>query len=98
MANMQGAPSSQEAQKSALEQDGITLRKLRPRDFPRSREGKKAFYEFKAVQCETYAKAWRDKIAGIDKADDPVFQQKRRADKLRAQLAKIEAELAKTGG
>lgn len=80
------------------EQDGQTLRKLRPKDFPRSRDGKKAFYEYKALVCESFAKIWRDKVQGIDKADDPIFQQKRRADKLRAQLAKIEAELAKSGG
>lgn len=76
------------------EPDG-SLRALRPKDFPRSREGKKAFYEYKAIVCESYAKTWRDKITNIDKADDPIFQQKRRAEKLRAQLAKIEAELAK---
>lgn len=70
-----------------------TLKELRPKDFPKTREGRQALCRYKAEVYREIAKQWEDKANDIDKADDPIYQKKRKADKLRAQLARLEAEL-----
>lgn len=70
-----------------------TLRELRPKDFPKTREGRQALCRYKAEVYRAIAKQWEDKANDIDKADDPLYQKQRKAEKLRAQLARLEAEL-----
>jgi threonyl-tRNA synthetase len=70
------------------------LRHLKPKDFPRTREGRRAFYGFKAEVFTQLARDWQQRAIDIDKADDPAFQKAQRVEKLKAQLAKLEAELS----
>lgn len=70
------------------------LRHLKPKDFPRTRDGRRAFFIFKAEVFEDAGRSWRQRAIDIDKADDPAFQKAQRVEKLKAQLAKLEAELS----
>jgi hypothetical protein len=81
---------------SLFEADGTTLRNLKPRDFPRTRDGRKAFFNYRAMVFDKIAGDFRQRAQDIDKAEDPVFLKRRKAERMKALLAKLEAELAAT--
>ena len=63
------------------------LLKLKGKDFPKSKEGKLAF-------CDYQIARWDDKKKDVEAKYDPKKKKLRKLEKLQAQLAKLEAEIA----
>lgn len=80
----------------ATRDDAGKLLTLKPKDFPRTREGRQAFFNYRADCFQAVADEWRSRATNIDKQDDPIFQKQRKLAKMKEQLAKLEAELSKT--
>lgn len=69
------------------------LRPLRAKDFPKTKAGRQALFNFRAEYFESIASHWRQRATDIDKADDPKYQKEMKRKRLLQQLAKLEAEL-----
>jgi hypothetical protein len=65
------------------------LLKLRPSDFPRSKEGRMAF-------CDYQIAKWTDKKDKYSKGDDPRAQKLAKLEKLKQKLDELEKELAES--
>lgn len=72
------------------------LNSLKPKDFPKTREGKQAHFAYKAEMFRELSKEFDLKAQGIEKAGDPAFQRERKIERMRKLLAKLEAEAANT--
>lgn len=70
------------------------LKSLKSKDFPRSKEGRIAFCEYRRQLYLAAAQEWEKRKEEFVRADDPVFQKQRKVEKLKAQLLKLEQELA----
>lgn len=70
------------------------LKSLKPKDFPKTKEGRLANFRYKAEFFRELAKEFDNKALGIEKAGDPAFQRERKIEKMRKMLAKLEAEAA----
>lgn len=71
-----------------------TFASLKPKDFPRTREGRKALCQYRAAVYDSISKEWLKKAEDIDHQDDPKHLRQRRIEKLRAQLAALEKDEA----
>lgn len=69
-----------------------TFASLKPKDFPRTREGRKALCLYRAAVYESISKEWLKKAEDIDHQDDPKHLRARRIEKLKAQLLALEAD------
>lgn len=78
----------------AIRDESGKLKALKSKDFPRSREGRQAFCLYRAEQYKAAAADWEKRAEEIQRADDPTFQKQRKLERLKEQLAKLEAELA----
>ncbi len=76
----------------AFKDENGVYKRLRPKDFPRTRDGRKALFEFRAQVYEFLAAENRKKITDLDKSDDPAYNKQRKIERLRQQLAKLESE------
>jgi len=63
------------------------LLKLKPKDFPKSREGKVAY-------CDYQIARWGEKKVKAERAADPKARKKAKVEKLKAMLEKLEKELS----
>lgn len=69
------------------------LKTLKSGEFPRTREGRVAFCDYRIACFDRAKQAWIDRKEEIARADDPEFQRQRKIDRLKEQLAKLEAEV-----
>lgn len=70
----------------AFRDEGGNLFKLRPTDFPKTREGRVGW-------CDYQIEKWTDKKAQVEKQADPKARKLAKLEKLKAKLAELEAEL-----
>lgn len=100
MANVKGAPQPAptkekkvapivEAIPSFVDESG-NLKKLRGRDFPKTKEGKTAF-------CDYQIAKWTRKRDRVAISADPKAKKLKKIEKLKSLLAKLEEDMAKEG-
>lgn len=94
MGNETGTAPAPVTEIPAFRDDQGNLVPLKAANFPKTKEGKLAHFRYKAEFFRDLAKEFDNKALGIEKAGDPAFQRERKIERMKKQLAKLEAEAA----